>query len=134
MAKRRAADPEKHREIVRRQQQRPDWNERRRAAYAANPDRVRVKNARARARRANAEGTFTDEEWLAVVAHYENGCVACRAVGPLEPDHVVPLTWGGSNWISNIQPLCRSCNASKCNRHATDYRLAWSPSSLEATG
>lgn len=40
----------------------------------------------------------------------------------LTPDHVVPLGKGGSNDISNIQPLCLPCNLKKHNR-CTDYRI-----------
>lgn len=36
-------------------------------------------------------------------------------------DHVVPVLFGGSNDISNIQPLCRSCNSSK-GASTVDYR------------
>lgn len=32
------------------------------------------------------------------------------------------LANGGSNYIENIQPLCRSCNSSKSNRYTFDYR------------
>lgn len=35
---------------------------------------------------------------------------------------LVYIARGGSNDISNIQPLCLSCNCSKSDRHDTDYR------------
>jgi 5-methylcytosine-specific restriction endonuclease McrA len=41
----------------------------------------------------------------------------------LEADHVVPLTKGGSDSISNIQPLCGSCNRKKFVT-IIDYRLS----------
>jgi 5-methylcytosine-specific restriction endonuclease McrA len=123
MAARRAADPEKYREISRRFSQKPEAKERRRAVYAADPEPIRAQNARGRTRRAAAEGTFTTDEWLALLEMYGHRCLACGSDGPLEPDHIIPLTWGGTNWITNIQPLCRKCNGSKGNRHATDYRL-----------
>jgi len=34
-------------------------------------------------------------------------------------DHVVPLSKGGTNYIWNLQPLCRSCNS---KRLAVDFR------------
>lgn len=122
MAARRKADPDSHREAVRRQQQRDDWNERRRAAYLRQRDRVQAENSRARARRASAEGNFTVDEWLALCELYCDKCLCCGQETVLEPDHVIPLSLGGTNDIGNIQPLCRPCNARKGNRHATDYR------------
>lgn len=39
----------------------------------------------------------------------------------LVPDHIIPLTVGGSNERENLWPACRSCNELKNNRtHAED--------------
>lgn len=43
----------------------------------------------------------------------DNECV-------LEVDHIIPLTLGGGNNITNFQCLCRSCNASKGNRYSVN--------------
>ncbi len=119
----RAAKPEQCRETVREWQRHPDRNEKRRAAYAADPLPTLAKNARRRALRLAADGDYTAAEFEEMCAKYGNVCLCCGADGPLEADHVIPLTWGGGNGIDNIQPLCRSCNSRKGNRHATDYRV-----------
>lgn len=78
---------------------------------------------RRRARLLGAGGEFTTEQWKALLASYDQ-CPMCRrpwAAIPPNPsggavataDHVVPLARGGSNDISNIQPLCYSCNSKK---------------------
>lgn len=59
--------------------------------------------------------------WPALRAWFGNCCLCCGAARRIEADHVVPLSKGGSDDISNIQPLCRSCNAGKATQ-ATDYR------------
>jgi 5-methylcytosine-specific restriction endonuclease McrA len=41
--------------------------------------------------------------------------------GDLTADHNVQLSLGGSNAISNIQPLCGECNGAK-GLATTDYR------------
>jgi len=42
----------------------------------------------------------------------------------LSMDHVVPLSVDGKNLISNIQPLCVSCNSSKGVK-VIDYRTKY---------
>jgi 5-methylcytosine-specific restriction endonuclease McrA len=39
-----------------------------------------------------------------------------HASDDLTGDHIVPLLWGGKNELSNIDVLCRSCNAAKRDR------------------
>jgi len=74
---------------------------------------------RRRARKKNAEGSHTYEEWLTVKEAHDNKCASCHKEVPLTRDHIIPLTKGGSDWISNIQPLCGPCNSSKGNKILT---------------
>jgi 5-methylcytosine-specific restriction endonuclease McrA len=67
-------------------------------------------------------GSFTSAEWEALKAEHGNVCLRCgTSEAPLTPDHVVPLSRGGSGFISNIQPLCLDCNRRKATK-STDYR------------
>lgn len=68
-----------------------------------------------------SSGSHTHAEWLALCDAYGNRCLRCGEEKPLTRDHVVPVARGGGNEISNIQPLCRSCNSAK-GVSTTDYR------------
>lgn len=92
-----------------------------------NPEEVRRTKANNRRKRRAAKhashGSFTAEEFKELCERYGNKCLACGdAEAVLEADHVVPLTKGGSDNISNIQPLCGSCNRKKFV-NIIDYRL-----------
>ena len=104
----RANNPEKAAESCRR------WQK-------ANPDKVAEKSRRRRARKNRASGSHTAGEWKALVKHQDGRCLACGKKKKLTADHVVPLSVGGSDDISNIQGLCKPCNSSK-GAKATDYR------------
>lgn len=72
--------------------------------------------ANRRAREVGAPGTYTWAEVMKVFIQLGRTCAYCRqpvASGRLEPDHVVPLSRGGSNSITNVLPSCRDCNADK---------------------
>lgn len=76
-----------------------------------------------RTRKANNGGSYTLKEWEILCAKYGNRCLCCgRGDIVLTVDHVIPVIDGGSNDISNLQPLCKSCNSKK-NRKHTDYRI-----------
>lgn len=88
-----------------------------------NLEAFQVKKARERARKANANGDCTTEEWKAILNRYapDGICPACGKVRPLTLDHVVPMALGGTNNPDNLQPLCNQCNATK-GQKTTDYR------------
>jgi len=77
---------------------------------------------RYRAKKQENGGSFTAQEWNNLCARFDYICLACGEKNPLTVDHVVPISKGGSSDISNIQPLCKSCNSSKRDR-IIDYRL-----------
>lgn len=105
----RAQNPEKSKETHQR------WR-------ANNSDKVNAANQRRRAKLRGVGGAYTAAEWQALCRYYKNCCLACgRNDVKLTADHVIPLAQGGSNDISNIQPLCLSCNSHKSNHHI-DYR------------
>jgi len=44
-------------------------------------------------------------------------CQLCRRTGvPIEVDHIVPVSRGGSNRLDNLQTLCQDCNRGKGDR------------------
>ena len=90
--------------------------------HRANPAVVRAKSQKHRALRLAAEGAFTSEEWERLVLAYRGSCAYCAKVMPLEPDHRVALSRGGSNRIENILPACRRCNARKHRMTEAEFR------------
>ena len=86
-------------------------------------DERRYTHNRRALKRANG-GRFTLQEWQGLCLYYEYQCLCCGKQEPeikLTIDHVIPLSKGGRNDISNLQPLCHSCNSSKKDREI-DYR------------
>jgi 5-methylcytosine-specific restriction endonuclease McrA len=49
-------------------------------------------------------------------------CVYCGADKPLEGDHIVPLSRGGSNALTNLATACRPCNLSKGSSTLEEWR------------
>lgn len=83
---------------------------------------VLASNRTARARRKNAEGSHSLQDWQELKSQFNYTCPSCGREEPhivLTEDHIVPLIKGGTNWISNIQPLCKSCNSSKYTKTVT---------------
>ena len=70
---------------------------------------------------ARAKATHTQNEWISLVHVCGNRCMNCGSEDNLVKDHIVPIYQGGCDGIENLQPLCRSCNASK-GADASDLR------------
>jgi hypothetical protein len=87
-----------------------------------NPEKFYANVLRRQARLAQAEGCHTRDQWLKLLELCGNVCVFCGSVDRITRDHVIPLDWGGSDRIENIQPLCKSCNSIKRHYYAVDYR------------
>jgi 5-methylcytosine-specific restriction endonuclease McrA len=87
----------------------------------SNPDNLVARAHRRKARIKGNGGSYTAKEWRALCAHYDHRCLCCGEQKPLTVDHVIPVSKGGVNTISNIQPLCGPCNSSKGDK-TIDYR------------
>jgi len=112
-AKRRAwrrANPEKNKE------QKDDWRRR-------NPIKHAVQFARHNARKAQAEGTFTDVDFVRILEDQGRKCFYCSTDISMKPtiDHYIPFSRGGSNWPVNIVAACKPCNSAKCDRMPYEF-------------
>lgn len=67
-------------------------------------------------RQKSLKGKYSQKEWMELLENYKRTCPACGMGEPdvlLTPDHIIPISKGGLNYISNIQPLCLTCNLKK---------------------
>ncbi len=52
----------------------------------------------------------TYAEWKFLRDRYHERCGYCGAADPLEREHIIPVSRGGTDEITNIAPSCRACN------------------------
>jgi hypothetical protein len=124
-------NPEKFRKLSREyRKNNPEVQTKRRHA---NIEKTREETRHRRSLRLQNGGWHTLCQWLQMKETFGSICLCCRrSEGELKslglllvPDHIVPISRGGSDDISNIQPLCHGkggCNNRKGNREAVDYR------------
>lgn len=74
----------------------------------------KAKNARRRAAEHGALGCYTWCEVVRIWLSIDKCCAYChQPTATIEPDHVVALSRGGSNSITNVVPSCSLCNSDK---------------------
>lgn len=79
---------------------------------------------------APSSDVLTDEVKRQIISRDNYTCLCCgkkqgRGVG-LQVDHINPVSMGGKNDITNLQTLCKKCNAIK-GRHNINYRRKLTP-------
>lgn len=76
-----------------------------------------------RAKEKMAEGAHGLDDVFARLKWQKGRCAACKKkLGKkYDVDHYHPISKGGSNYPSNIQILCISCNRKKCNKDPIDF-------------
>ena len=105
------ADPEKYRKRAR------DWSK-------AHPEAGRVSALNYSASKRNAEGTFTAADIKDLYATQGGSCYYCSVdiEGGYHIEHMVPLSRGGRNDVSNICLSCAPCNLRKHTKTAEEFK------------
>jgi len=59
------------------------------------------------------ENHISLKSWQNILKKHGNKCADCGSSKNITLDHIHPISKGGKNNKSNIQPLCQSCNCKK---------------------
>jgi 5-methylcytosine-specific restriction endonuclease McrA len=93
-----------------------------RAWMAANLEKNALYHGNRRARKLNQLGIMPPRAYEIIYELFGRACLKCGSPDNVTMDHIIPLALGGLHDISNLQPLCKSCNSSKGGWGTTDYR------------
>ena len=90
---------------------------------------MRAYTNKRRAREIEAGGGYTRDDISQIYTAQKAKCAICRKSlrSEFHADHIIPLVRGGSNYRSNIQLLCKTCNLRKSAKDPIDFMrsLGW---------
>jgi len=89
-----------------------------------NKEAVRTLNRNRKLRLKMVEGKHSASDISNILKLQKNKCAACAVVisgSNYHVDHIQPIALGGSNWPSNLQILCPTCNMSKGAKKPEDF-------------
>lgn len=94
--------------------------------YCSTTCARRASRRRRRAREHDAPGEFTHSQLIRQYIKQGKVCAYCRhtARGLPDPEHVLPLSRGGRNDMSNLVAACRPCNADKGDLTLDEWALS----------
>lgn len=88
-------------------------------------DKTAVINHRLRAREYGLTQHFTFSELQNLRLTCGEKCAYCGQAVKLTVDHIIPLSRGGANDITNIALVCRICNSSKGDLTPSEWTYRW---------
>jgi len=85
------------------------------------------------------DGRLPDEQWdilrMAALKRDHYTCQGCAKTDlPLDVHHIIPITKGGKNWLSNLISLCRSCHERVHPWLGVKYGFAVAARAIKALG
>lgn len=75
-----------------------------------------------KARRRRRRNYIPPRVWLPILEAFNYRCAYCGAAGiPLEKDHRIPVSKGGTDDPENLVPACKPCNVRKYNHDPAEW-------------
>lgn len=96
-------------------EQRKEYNRKKEERRKQDPEPKRAKTRERRTIRRGAEGKHSAADIREILERQKFKCAECKiSIRKIRHiDHIVPLARGGTNWPSNLQGLCPTCNVRK---------------------
>lgn len=100
-----------------------ELSEKRKKHQTQNKDMWASYSRNRRAKLRECDGFHCSKDIENIMKSQNRKCANCKCdiSKNYHVDHIVPLSLCGSNWPSNLQLLCPSCNSRKSNKHPIDW-------------